>query len=80
MQAILSRCSHPHGSLLLRAAPAGSTSGELTPTDHGVLVHTEESWEGEAVRAQPETLQQALDASLRAWLDNLKRAAERAAG
>jgi uncharacterized protein YndB with AHSA1/START domain len=53
---------------------------ELTPTDHGVLVHTEESWQGEAVRAQPETLQQALDASLRAWLDNLKRAAERAAG
>jgi len=52
---------------------------ELTPTDHGVLVHTEESWDGEPVRAQTATLQQALDASLRAWLHNLKRTAEEAA-
>ena len=46
--------------------------------DGGVLVHTEESWEGEQVTAQVETLQAALDASLRAWLENLKRAAEAA--
>jgi uncharacterized protein YndB with AHSA1/START domain len=51
---------------------------ELIPTDHGVLVHTEESWDGEPVRAQTATLQQALDASLRDWLHNLKRAAEQA--
>ena len=51
---------------------------EFTPTDHGVLVHTEESWDGEVVRAQTATLQQALDGSLRAWLTNLKHAAEQA--
>jgi hypothetical protein len=43
-----------------------------------VLVHTEESWDGEVVRTQTATLQQALDGSLRAWLTNLKRAAEQA--
>ncbi len=37
---------------------------------------TEESWQGEPVSAQVETLQGALDASLRAWLENLKRTAE----
>ena len=45
----------------------------------GVLVRTAESWEGDPVTAQPETLQPALDGSLRAWLENLKREAERAA-
>ena len=50
----------------------------LEPTDDGVLVRTAESWEGEPVDAQPETLQRALDGSLRAWLENLKRAAENA--
>ena len=50
----------------------------LEPRDDGVLVRTEESWEGEPVDAQVETLQSALDGSLRAWLGNLKRAAERA--
>jgi Polyketide cyclase / dehydrase and lipid transport len=48
----------------------------LTERDVGVLVHTEESWEGEPVIAQIEALQAALDASLRAWLENLKRTAE----
>jgi uncharacterized protein YndB with AHSA1/START domain len=42
----------------------------------GVLVRTEESWEGEPVSASPEAMQSALDASLRAWLENLRRAAE----
>ena len=42
----------------------------------GVLVQTAESWEGEPVDAQTETLQQALDESLRQWLENLKRTAE----
>jgi len=48
----------------------------LEPQEDGVLVRTEESWEGEPVSAQVETLQGALDASLRAWLENLKRTAE----
>ena len=42
----------------------------------GVLVRTDESWEGEPVDAQTEPLQQALDGSLRQWLGNLKRTAE----
>ncbi len=48
----------------------------LEPKADGVLVRTEESWAGEPVEAQVETLQGALDGSLRAWLENLKRAAE----
>jgi len=48
----------------------------LTPTDNRVLVRTEESWDGEPVRAQPEEMQQALDSSLRKWLQNLKHTAE----
>ncbi len=49
----------------------------LTERGDGVLVHTEESWEGEPVLAQTETLQAALDGSLRGWLENLKLAAEK---
>jgi hypothetical protein len=52
----------------------------LAEQDGGVLVRTVESWEGDPVAAQPETLQAALDGSLRAWLENLKRTAERRAG
>lgn len=48
----------------------------LDPREDGVLVRTEESWEGEPVEAQVETLQGALDKSLRDWLENLKRTAE----
>jgi Polyketide cyclase / dehydrase and lipid transport len=48
----------------------------LEPQEDGVLVKTEESWEGEPVDAQVETLQGALDKSLRDWLQNLKRTAE----
>ena len=48
----------------------------MTPTENGVRVHTEESWNGDPVRAQPEEMQQALDGSLRAWLQNLKHKAE----
>jgi len=52
----------------------------LDPQEDGVLVRTEESWEGEPVTAQVETLQGALDGSIRNWLENLKRAAEDRAG
>jgi hypothetical protein len=48
----------------------------LDEQEDGVLVRTAESWEGEPARAQMETLQGALDASLRNWLENLKRTAE----
>lgn len=48
----------------------------LDPQDDGVLVKTQESWEGDPVDAQVETLQGALDKSLRDWLENLKRASE----
>jgi uncharacterized protein YndB with AHSA1/START domain len=42
-----------------------------SPAEHedGVLVRTAESGEGEPVRAQVETLQGALDGSLRNWLE-----------
>jgi uncharacterized protein YndB with AHSA1/START domain len=52
----------------------------LQPQDDGILVRTEESWEGEPVNAQVEMLQGALDGSLRNWLQNLKRTAEASAG
>jgi uncharacterized protein YndB with AHSA1/START domain len=52
----------------------------LDTREDGVLVRTEESWEGEPVTAQVETLQGALDGSLRTWLENLKRVAEAGAG
>ena len=48
----------------------------LEEQDDGVLVRTEESWEGAPVSANPEAMRSALDASLRAWLENLRRAAE----
>jgi uncharacterized protein YndB with AHSA1/START domain len=48
----------------------------MTPSENGVRVQTEESWEGDPVRAQPEELQRALDDSLRAWLQNLKHKVE----
>jgi uncharacterized protein YndB with AHSA1/START domain len=48
----------------------------MTPSENGVIVHTEESWDGEPVRAQPEEMQQALDSSLRGWLQSLKHKAE----
>jgi hypothetical protein len=48
----------------------------MTPSENGVLVHTEESWDGEPVWAQPEEMQRALDDSLRGWLQNLKHKAE----
>jgi len=48
----------------------------LTPDEKGVRVHTEESWDGELVRSQLVPMQRALDQSLKAWLENLKRMAE----
>ena len=48
----------------------------MTPSVDGVVVRTEESWDGDPVHAQPKEMQQALDGSLRAWLESLKDKAE----
>jgi hypothetical protein len=45
----------------------------MSPSEDGVLVHTKESWDGEPVRTQPEEMPQALDSSLRTWLQSLKQ-------
>lgn len=45
----------------------------------GVLVKTEESWEGEPIDAAIEQMQAALDDSLSQWLRNLKDRAEQTA-
>jgi hypothetical protein len=39
-------------------------------------VRTEESWDGEPVRADAGNRGAALDAALKAWLERLKKAAE----
>lgn len=52
----------------------------FTDTVSGVLVRTEESWDGDPVRNSADTLQPALDASLQSWLCALKRAAEARSG
>ena len=56
----------------------GSSVTTLLP-DGEVLVRTAESWDGDPVTTAPEAMQAALDASLRSWLENLKRTAEHAA-
>ncbi|MFI0485646.1 SRPBCC family protein [Actinomadura sp. 9N215] len=46
--------------------------------DGVVHVHTEESWDGEPVRADIEAMRTALENSLVAWLAHLKAASEKA--
>ncbi|WP_159104438.1 SRPBCC family protein [Plantactinospora sp. BB1] len=48
----------------------------FSPQPEGVLVRTEESWDGEPVRVDPTNLRIALEASLRDWLSALKKTAE----
>ena len=48
----------------------------FTPVQDGVLVKTEESWDGAPVRENLGAMQSALDASLKSWLAKLKREAE----
>lgn len=52
----------------------------FTPTEHGVLVRTEESWNGEAVRGMEPTLQPILDGALKDWLMRLKAKSESVGG
>ncbi|WP_433177763.1 SRPBCC family protein [Actinoallomurus sp. CA-150999] len=59
--------------------PSGGITGvhvwTFTERPDGVLVHTEESWDGEPIRANVDAMQAALDASLVAWLGHLRTAA-----
>lgn len=48
----------------------------FTPQAGGTRVSTEESWDGAAIRQDVAGMQQALDASLIAWLEKLKAHAE----
>ena len=48
----------------------------LAEGDH-TIAHTEESWDGDPIRADVASMQSALDQSLRAWLRYLKATAER---
>ncbi|RJL22934.1 SRPBCC family protein [Bailinhaonella thermotolerans] len=67
---------------VLWGGPAHGVDGihEWTFTEEDGVVHvrTEESWDGEPIRADAAGMGAALDASLTAWLDRLKRAAEAA--
>lgn len=54
----------------------GTHVWHFTPVAEGVLVQTEESWAGEPITRQVGVMQQALDKSLRSWLESLKREAE----
>ncbi|MEV0433316.1 SRPBCC family protein [Nocardia sp. NPDC050413] len=48
----------------------------FTEQDGGVRVRTEESWDGEPIRADVEGMRAALDGALISWLSHLKRTAE----
>ncbi|MEV4618774.1 SRPBCC family protein [Asanoa sp. NPDC049573] len=68
-----------------RIAWTGTASGiearhtwTFTPrSEHAVLVHTAESWNGEPVRADPGAMRAALDGSLQGWLTALESESER---
>ncbi|MGW6128732.1 SRPBCC family protein [Cellulomonas sp. NPDC055163] len=67
---------------ILWGGPAQGITGvhEWTFTADGdaTIVRTAESWEGEPVRADPDALRTALEASLGSWLDSLRTTAEAA--
>ena len=71
------------GSLVQRIAWSGLVQGimgihvwSFNTIEHGVLVKTHESWDGELVEAQAKYLQHELDKSIRSWLESLKLKAE----
>ncbi|NUW39587.1 SRPBCC family protein [Nonomuraea rhodomycinica] len=67
---------------ILWGGPAHGIDGihqwTFTEADGIVQVHTEESWDGDPIRADAESMAAALDASLTAWLERLKKTAENA--
>jgi uncharacterized protein YndB with AHSA1/START domain len=50
---------------------------EIEPTDQGVVLLTEESFDGWLPRLMPKTMQRTLDETLPAWLKTIKSEAER---
>ncbi|MER7450298.1 SRPBCC family protein [Nocardia beijingensis] len=48
----------------------------FTEEAEGVRIRTEESWDGEPIRADVDGMRAALDSALAGWLAHLKRAAE----
>ncbi len=50
---------------------------EIEPTDRGVVLRTEESFDGWLTRLMPTTMQRTLDETLAAWLQAIKSEAER---
>ncbi|GAA1908553.1 SRPBCC family protein [Streptantibioticus ferralitis] len=69
-----------HGERIVWGGPANGIDGihvwAFEEHDGAVTVHTEESWSGAVVEAQPDQLQQALEQSLTDWLRRLKTEAE----
>ncbi|OJF10200.1 SRPBCC family protein [Couchioplanes caeruleus] len=65
---------------ILWGGPAHGITGihEWTFTADGdaTIVRTAESWDGNPVRADPDNLREALDASLASWLEQLRKTAE----
>jgi hypothetical protein len=49
---------------------------EIEPTDQGVLLRTEESFDGWLPRLMPKTMQRTLDETLPSWLQAIKSNAE----
>jgi uncharacterized protein YndB with AHSA1/START domain len=49
---------------------------EIEPTDQGVLLRTEESFDGWLPRLMPKTMQRTLDETLPAWLQAIKSEVE----
>lgn len=68
------------GVRILWGGPAHGITGlhlwTFREEDGVVHVHTEESWDGEPVRADVEGMRAALEASLTSWLGRLKETAE----
>jgi hypothetical protein len=50
---------------------------EIEPTDQGVVLRTEESFDGWLPRLMPKTMQRALDETLQSWLKVIKSEVER---
>lgn len=69
-----------HGERIVWGGPAHGIDGihVWTFEEHGgaVTVHTQESWGGPVVQAQPDQLRPALEESLTDWLHQLKTEAE----
>ncbi|MEV6596330.1 SRPBCC family protein [Actinoplanes sp. NPDC051346] len=65
---------------ILWGGPAHGITGvhdwTFTADGAATVVRTAESWDGNAVRADPDNLREALDASLSSWLDHLRKTAE----